>query len=212
MNNQDEKFEQILNQAIELREEGKSLSEIFVAFPNYRNDLQDMFFFLTTLQKAISEIIPRKELLNNILLMVDRQTIVTKPAYNRYLFTEGVDGRISLINKLNNQIQYMIFNWKIILPLGLLVIVAIMFFSSQSGKSTQYATNPSSPVSEPTPRPTPSTALAPVVKGNIDNAVNAFLSVSSGELAVLEEENGYEASAESSALNEFGQSYVENEL
>ena len=106
------------------------------------------------------------------------------------------------------------FNGKVALSIIIVVILAIVFFAFKSGKLNKQNVNESLPVSENTMQNSTVTVETqlPAASSNINSAVSNILSVSSAEQGVSEEETGYETASETQSLNEFGQSYVENEL
>lgn len=113
----------------------------------------------------------------------------------------------------------MTWNWKLILSLGIVAILVVFVLFYQIGKRPQVveeqrpepiAERPeevSGPVAE---KPTP----LPPATGNVDDAVNAVITATDNELAILNEYDSDVALVEldSQAISDIGQVYNENEF
>lgn len=209
MTTNNEKLENILGKALELYEKGVSTSEILNSFPEHRKELEEMFQTIQVLIREKERIIPPQELLAKIISQLQSQNNVTNAEKVRYLYRGETKGRPSLniiIRQITNLI--MTWNWKVILPLGIVTVLVVVVLSYQIGKRPQVAEEqPSSPVAE---KP----AVLPPATGNVDDAVNAVIVATDNELTVLNEYDSDVAlvEADSQAISDFGQAYNENEF
>ena len=65
--NPEEKFEQIINEAMNLREQGKSAAEILKLFPENQLALQEIFRAIEFLDQQKNEFAPDESLLRKVL-------------------------------------------------------------------------------------------------------------------------------------------------
>ena len=220
MNNNDEKLEKTLIKALELYEKGKPIPEILDLFSQYKDDLKEIFQTIEILAKRKKEILPSKELLFKIISQIPG---VTKKEFARYLDRKGKEnkfsvakGRLSLIKAIKNQYT-MAMKWKIIVPASVLVIAAIILIVVQFGGKKQEITAPTPITQKPsaTESPAEPAATPPVATANIDDAINSFLMDSSEEINQASKYLDEEAALlgfEDQAINDFAQSYNENDF
>jgi hypothetical protein len=217
MKEENEKLEKTIEKSLELLEEGKSVSEILSLFPEFEAELKEIFQII----KIISEnkIIPKRELLEKIISKIETENNVTKEEYYRYINKEEIfKGRSSLKNFIKNWFN-MTKEWKIIVPVGTLLIVAVLIFFSQLSKqkpeislSTQSKENV---VSQEEQQSNVAQETLPRATGNVDDIVSALLSDASSEASQLEEDikaNVELLSLDSENLNNFLGVYNENDF
>jgi hypothetical protein len=217
MKEKNEKLEKTIEKSLELLEEGKSISEILTLFPEFEAELKEIFQII----KIISEnkIVPKRELLEKIISKIEPENNVTKEEYYRYINKEEIfKGRSSLKNFIKNCFN-MTKEWKIIVPVGTLLIVAVLIFFSQLSKqkpeislSTQ---NKENVVSQEEQQSNVAQETLPRATGNVDDIVSALLSDASSEASQLEEDiktNVELLSLDSENLNNFLGVYNENDF
>jgi hypothetical protein len=106
-------------------------------------------------------------------------------------------------------------NWKIWAPVGVVVVVAlVMIGSSQLGtKSPQAPIADNGQAQDAVSQDLP-TATSKPATGNIDDAVNDILAGISDDEALLADaiKDGELITADNQSINNFGQSYNENEF
>lgn len=227
MKNENKKLEKILNQALELYENGKSVPEILNLFPEYKDKLREIFQIIETLVKGKERIVLPKELLNKIILEITSKESVTKKEFSRYLYYRdyrgkkepefsGIKGRPSLINKIKNQYT-MAKNWKILIPIGVLILVAVAVVITQFIGKPQKGTSPATTEESllATPSPVEPAGKSPVETANVDDVVNALFTDSLDEITQISQ--GMDDDIEligldSQAISDFGQSYNENDF
>ena len=227
MNFDDEQLDEILSRSLEFYEQGKPLAEIFAMYPERQKQLREFFDAIKWLQTGGQAIVPSQELLRGILnkLEIRNSSVANKEQASYAPVKAGKSPASLMIEKLTRQIQTLInINWKIAAPAVAAVLVAI-FLVSQSPKVPRFLGPPqqnpagngkipqnnppagsNSPPGQKNPAPTDNT---------IDDAINAILSGSISEQSSIEEEEENNAAlynSESPEVNEFGQSYVENEF
>ena len=217
MKEENEKLEKTIEKSLELLEEGKSVSEILSLFPEFEAELKEIFQII----KIISEnkIVPKRELLEKIISKIETENNVTKEEYYRFINKEEIfKGRSSLKNFIKNCFN-MTKEWKIIVPVGTLLIVAVLIFFSQLSKqkpeislSTQSKENI---VSQEEQQSNVAEEILPHATGNVDDIVSALLSDASSETSQLEEDikaNVELLSLDSENLNNFLGVYNENDF
>jgi len=217
MKEENEELEKTIEKSLELLEEGKSVSEILSLFPEFEAELKEIFQII----KIISEnkIVPKRELLEKIISKIETENNVTKEKYYRYINKEEIfKGRSSLKNFIKNWFN-MTKEWKIIVPVGTLLIVAVLIFFSQLSKqkpeislSTQ---NKENVVSQEEQQSNVAQETLPRATGNVDDIVSALLSDASSEASQLEEDikaNVELLSLDSENLNNFLGVYNENDF
>jgi flagellar basal body-associated protein FliL len=104
----------------------------------------------------------------------------------------------------------MTINWKIIIPVLVILVVAAGLIYYQFGikpLQPQYTTEKAAPEQAAKITPPPAT-------GNIDDAINAFIQDATNEQALAADEDADTSliDLDSQAINDFGQSYNENEI
>jgi len=185
-----------MSEALKLQEEGKSVPEILDSFPDYKNELREMFLIIDKIKGQKEVIVPPKEILNKI---------ITNEEISRYL-KRGVEnshtkGRPSL--ETNQIHETMTFNWKVVIPVGLaIIVVAILAYTQFVKKAPQYATETT----------TGEEIVLPQATGNVDDAANAILAAVVNEQSILQTEEGDASliTSDSQTISDFGQSYDEN--
>lgn len=184
----DDQFEKILNEALRLQEEGKSIPEILNLFPEQKRALEEMFETIKILKDQKERVMPPKELLSKIITNIETE---------RYSYREE-EGRPSIINIIFNQIHNFMAP-KLKLTLALIAIVAVIgiFSYYQLGLKA--------------PQQLAKEGVLPKATGNIDDAVISLLQDASSEELFLEEElNDISlVNMDSQAIDDFGQSYNE---
>ena len=180
--------------------------------------------FLSQFREKIK---PRKELTNKILADLN----VTEEIENRYTLQEKKKGRFSGYEIIFNQIHDFMTKRRIIVPATIVVLVIIVWGIIQFGQRvpiTGPETGPSAgeeqtgkQTGEQTAEyvekeyvKTPPEVSLPQVTGDIDDTIDALTALSENEMVIIVEE-GNDVSLidfDSQAINDFGQSYDENEF
>lgn len=209
MNNNNEKIEKIIETILQLLEEGRSTSDILNLLPEHQSEVKEIIKIIDNLSIEKEKFVPSRELLSRLLLQI---TEVTKDKESRYLFEERekLKGRPSLITIIKNQFA-MATNWKIIVPLGVLVIVIAVIVITQFGGRPQVV-GPTAPTIK---SPVAPVTQPPVATGNIDDIVNTLFTDSSDEISQTLEAMDNDVALlgfESQAISDFGQSYNENDF
>lgn len=184
-----DKFEEILNKALELKKEGKSVPEILALFPEQKKELEEMFETIKILARQKEKILPPKELLSKI---------ITNTETERYSYREE-KGRPSIINIIFNQIHNFMAP-KLKLTLALIAIVAVIGIFSYYQLGLRA------------PQQLAKEGVLPKATGNIDDAVISLLQDASSEELFFENELSGDISLvnmDSQAIDDFGQSYNE---
>lgn len=219
MNNQDDrKIEDIVGEALQYIDDGKTPAEIFDLFPDYRDELKEVFSTIGFIQKEAYKIYPDKEIFKQVMDKIPSS--VTNESDPRYSFIKGVQGRHSWekINNITKILNPMTMNWKIIAPVGVLAAIALVFVgvSQFETKLPQISIVDNEQIQE---QPIailqnlPVAILKPAT-GDIDEIIDTILAaafeeedfladaIKDGELVVLDNQS----------INNFGQSYYENEF
>lgn len=212
------KFEDVLDEALKLFEEGKSIPEILDLFPKHKEDLKETFEAIQLFHQGKDFIEPPKEFLSKILERISVKG-VTYLKVRRYSHRGESKGRPSIISIIINQIhKSMNLNWKIAIPIvGIVAIIAVFVIYSQSFKEpTQYTGEKTlkQELAEKTQVSKPKEVVIPKATGNVDDVINAALAFSVNDGYVLDEED-VDASlieADNQTISDFGQSYGENEF
>jgi len=142
MNTNNKNLEKIMSEALELKEKGKTISEILDLYPEYKKELKEMFQIIDILSREKEKILPSKELLTKIISELTLENSITEKDFSRYLYRgekmpdfSGFKGRPSIL-KLLEKISLLIINMKkIYLGIGILVlalvVVAGIYWQSQ---------------------------------------------------------------------------------
>ena len=202
MNYNQEKFEKVIAEVLALMEKGKSASEILNLYPDHRDDLRSVFNALDFISKAKDGVVAPKEILSRILSELPAASSVTNEEVARYPYVDG-KGR----QNKPNQIHYpMLFNWKMLVPAGIVIALVAIFVASRFGSQTEQVAIQESGANQ-------ITAL-PAATGNVDDAVAAVLDDSSNESILLASADKDVSSviSDSQMISDFGQSYDENAL
>lgn len=91
-------IEKSIQEALELREKGKSIPEILSLFPEYRKELEEIFVIIEVLSSEKDKIKPSRVILDKIISQIPVKDNVTDPKINRYLDTEGKKGRPLIVH------------------------------------------------------------------------------------------------------------------
>lgn len=171
-----DQFEQIIIKALELHDNGKTVAEILVLFPDYRVDLEQVFTAVGKFESAKEAIFPDKKLLSATLVRLEvGEHSVTTNNFSRYSLQGEQKGRSQILSKLIFNFHSRL-NWKVSFPLGIMALVAILFFSTQVARPVyeQLAANHRQAVAMHT----------------IDATVDSVIASAEDENASLEEETG----------------------
>jgi len=211
MNYHKEKIEKILNKALELKDKGKSPSEILELFPEYKNELKDFFGIIDVFSRE--KITPSKELLEKIISQIDSNGEVTEKEFNRYSFKGGLKGRPSSINDIKNR-QTMAEKWKIFVPIGVLVVVAVLIVGFQLLKKPSETAVSQKGKGITTETPTAQEGEVPKATDNVDDMISALVGDSNAEFSQSSKEaDDIELlNFDSQVINDFGQSYNESDF
>lgn len=197
------------------------MPEIITLLPEHEKEVVEIFQVLNILTVHKERATPPEAILEKIIANLPTTKTVTKKELGRYLYRgeQAVGGfarrngrhqEITIKTKIDN---LMTINWKLWAPLGIATLVAIVVLgSSQFGTQAPYT-----PIAEETSTPTVSGKQPITVmpaSGNVDDAVNAILLAVSDEQALFAdtEKDLALVTADSQAINDFGQSYNENEF
>jgi hypothetical protein len=220
MNNNDEKIFEIMNEALKLKDEGKTIPEILDGYPEYRKELEEMFSTINFLNQEKEKIAAPQDVLRKI---------VTNEEISRYLERGGeykekirmgafglpkpqaearysdAKGRASeILSQITNR---MTNRWKIFVPVGIvaLAIIALAIYS-QLGKETPQVAQEQEGAEQ-------QVAVVPAT-GNVDDAINALVQAATADQAASNQEEGDISLllADSQAIGDFGQSYNESEF
>lgn len=219
MNNKDDKkIEEIIELALRYIDDGKTPDEIFDLFPEWREELKEVFFAVDFIKKEGRKIYPDKEIFKQVMAKIPSS--VTNQNNSRYSFMKEVQGRPSWskINNITKILNPMTMNWKIIAPVGIVAVIALVLVSvSQFGtKSPQAPIADNGQVQE---SPIAISQDLPVAKtqpatGDIDETVDAILAAASADESYFADaiKDSELVAADSQSINNFGQSYYENEF
>lgn len=219
MNTQeDKKIDEIIEQALQYIENGKSQEEVFDIFPTYREELKAIFFATDLIRKEAGGIYPEKEIFGRVMAKIP--TAVTNKENHRYIFMKEASGRSSwsIINNLNKIINTMKINWKIITPIGIVAVIALALLgTSPIGSEPSQTIVADNEQAQETPvaiaQDLQAEQLQPAT-GDIDETVNAILAANSAEESYFADviKDSDLVDADSQSINNFGQSYYENEF
>ncbi|MFZ5559893.1 MAG: hypothetical protein ACOZAL_03840 [Patescibacteria group bacterium] len=144
---------------------------------------------------------------------------------------EKKKGRLSGYELIFNQIHNLMIKWKILVPVALVILIAVVWGIVQFGQKApitgpegekltggEQLTGEEQPTAEEyiekkyveTPKEVP----VPETTGDIDNVIDAMVALSENEMVIITDE-GNDASLinlDSQAISDFGQSYDENEF
>jgi hypothetical protein len=214
----DKKIEEIVGQALRYIDEGKTPAEILALFPDYQKELKEVFFAVDFIKKEGGKIYPDKEIFRQVMAKIPSS--VTNEQNPRYSFMKEVQGRPSwsLINNITKIFNPMTMNWKIIAPVGVVAVIALVLVGvNQFGTKSPQAhladdgqvQEASIAVSQDLP-----VASSQPATGDIDETVSAILAVASVEETYFADaiKDGELVAADSQSINNFGQSYYENEF
>lgn len=216
MNNQDDKkIEEIVGQVLQYIDDGKTPAEIFDLFPDYREELKEVFFAVDFIKKEGGKIYPDKEIFRQVMARIPAN--VTNEHNPRYSFMKEVQGRPSLRNMITKIQDLMTINWKVWAPVGIVAVVALVLVgNSQLGTKAPQAPVAEESTQAPIAAPTQElpVAVTKPATGNVDDAVNAILAAVSDDQALFAdvEKDAALVAADSQAISDFGQSYNENEF
>jgi negative regulator of sigma E activity len=217
-NHNDKKIEEIVEQALRYIDAGKTPAEILALFPDYQKELKEIFFAVDFIKNESGKIYPDKEIFKQVMAKIPLS--VTNEQNPRYSFMKEVQGRPSwsLINNITKILNPMTMNWKIIAPVGVVAVIALVIVGvSQFGtKSPQTPIADSGQVQEApiaVSQDLPVASSQPAT-GDIDETVNAILAAANAEETYFADaiKDNELIAADSQSINNFGQSYYENEF
>ena len=115
-------FEKIIAEALRLKENGKSLPEIFNLFPNNRQELEDVFKAIDFLSFSKEKVLPRPELLTEIISKVSSESKVGAVKESNKILLANLFSEIFSFKR-----------WKIFVSAGAVVVLAVIFIYSRVG-------------------------------------------------------------------------------
>lgn len=124
INIQDEKLEQAISEAIAMKEKGISLPNILSKFPDFQDDLKDVFLAMEALKKSASFVDAPKEPLQSVLKKMPKED-VTDSDLNRYQYMGEQKGRV--FQQIISNIHFLTMNKKLA---GLFVMLLAIAFGS----------------------------------------------------------------------------------
>jgi hypothetical protein len=208
MKEKEKKLEKILEKVLELLDQGKSVSEILNLFPEFETELKEIFQIVEALSEE--KITPQKELLEKIISQIETEKPVTKEELSRFIDKEGkLKGRPSLPNFIENWIN-MADKWKVVVPVGILVIAMVLIVTNQLLKKPSEISGPAV-----TPVSTKEVVGPSVATGNVDDIVSAVLSDAFAEGSQIEKNMQDDVELlglDSQTINDFLQVYNESEF
>jgi len=119
------KLEKIFSKSLELYEKGKSISEILDLYPDYSEELQEIFQTIQMLTHEKENLIPPKELLAKIISQIKIPEEVTKIEESRYLHRGEIKGRPSIFQSLTKT-EWLIMSKKIYIGIGVLALALLV--------------------------------------------------------------------------------------
>lgn len=181
---------------------------------NNQNDKK----IIDLIKRESSKIYPDKKIFSQIMAKIPKS--VTNESKPRYSFMEEVLGRGSFL-KINNLIKIfnpMAMKWKIIAPVGVVAIIALVLIGAN-----QFGTkSPQAPIADNAQNQEQSIAISqdlPVATskpatGDIDETVNTILAAAFEEEAFFADaiKDAELITADNQSINNFAQSYYENEF
>ncbi|MBI2096898.1 MAG: hypothetical protein HYT40_01955 [Candidatus Sungbacteria bacterium] len=218
--------EQILIEALGLRDDGKSLEEILRAYPGAEKEIRELFKSIALLEDAKKGILPRKEVLQYTLDQMKVSPVINRTdiRYSHKNERDEIKGRVSSIN-LQDQIRgiFVTLNARILIPTAIIAVLAIAFVYYQYGSRAPEYAYEGNPPTTVVPSTTGGAPLAlegytaPITPstGDPDEAVNDLLQFSADEQIALAAETNTDASdftADSQDLGDLGQSYDETQF
>jgi hypothetical protein len=223
MSNNSENLEKIINEALNLKEEGKTISEILNLYPEYKNELKEIFQTIDILNEEKEKVLPSKELLVKILSELTSSKNVTEKEFSRYLYRSkkepdfsGYKGRGSIIQLLER--TSLMTMKKIYLGIGVLVLALIVigayYLTVVTPNSNQQTANQAS--SSQSPASSLSAAqeaqLLAEATSNPDTIVNNLLDNSQVSSTPVESDPSLTSSSSSDVLDSLNQAVDINNL
>ncbi len=217
-NRREEETEEIIEKILQHLNNGKTPAEILNLFSADRKELlNEILLTVDLLKKERDKIVPSSELFKQIMDKITSN--VTNRVNIRYLYRESEQGRPSLNNNIITKINnLMTINWKIWAPFSVIIVVALILFSSYQFETTVPQTpvakeiTPQAPITTPA-QETPVVVTQPAT-GDINDAVDIILADASGDQALFAdtEKDVALVDIDSQIINDFGQFYNENEF
>lgn len=211
--------ERVIVEALEYLEAGKTPAEIFELFPEHQKELEGVFSTVSFIKKEGKKIYPDKEFFRQVMGRIP--TNVTHVTRSRYSPVEGMQGLHSWmsINNLKKISSIMNINWKIVAPLGVVAVVALVVVSSNRVGSGLPKIDPVATTEEVQDTPIEVSQELPVASpqpatSDTDEAISTILAAALAEDSYFADamKDGELIVADSQSINSFGQSYYENEL
>lgn len=137
------KIEYIVSQAADMRDNGKSITDILNKFPEHQEEIKDVFLIVDGLKNSKNLIEPPKELLRSIIDRIPKDS-VTNSNENRYTITGDSKGRV--LQQIISNIYFIAMNKKLAGLIAVLLVVALgsVYFwqqkSDQDAVTQKFAT------------------------------------------------------------------------
>jgi hypothetical protein len=229
---------EIIKAVLVLLEEGKNSSDILNAYPEYKNTIQEIIQTINILKNEKEKNLPPKEILSKIIsaIIAQEKNTVTKQEFNRYLIRDEkilnfstFKGRSSLImNRIRSQYT-MTKQWKIIIPVGIIAIIAILGITIKQSeqqlqkKIANMPTQKQEIITYPTsqtpiaksPMPTPAKKTESLTTNDIDVTINTIFNDFAEEISQINQTTDDDATLvflDAQVISDLGQSYNENEF
>jgi len=124
-------------------------------------------------------------------------------------YNQSIKGRVSFNKLILNQIHNPMTKWKILIPI-VIILVIVIFGISEFNLFDNGNKDDLGKVQDVSKEMLP----IPEVTGNVDNTIDAILTFSENEGILMSEEiaDANLLTADSQVINDFGQSYNENEF
>jgi hypothetical protein len=216
MNIEDKQFEDILEKALALQEKGEKREAVLAMAAGHEKELAEVLDFAGELDSVKKAVVPPPALLKKIIAETEPVTIGVKPRYDK----QGV-GRLLFKNIFINN-KFNLMNWKIIAPVGVIVVVLAIFAAWQILPGAEKG---ELKVAEEIPAAQKEIANQEVLSENsqvavaddgesIDSIVDSFLADSVSEQAGFADEDADASllAIDSQEIDNFNQIYDEQEF
>ncbi len=192
--------EQVIEQGLLAKEQGRNESEILDMFPEWRQELTEIFQTISVIENQKEGVVPSQERFRQLIIQLARLANTNGVQQENNLEIEKQNkGRVLITNFSHSIDQFMNFNWKIAAPLGIVAALVLVFIFSQTGTRTPEG---GAPVITSTP------IELPPATGNIDDTLQAFLILTENENAAAQEGNDSDLiSFDDQELGGFDQSF-----
>ena len=213
---EEKQLEKLMERCLELQDQGRSTAEVFAEHPEAKEELTEMLALLAWIDEEKKSITPSRDLFTRIIKTLPLPTppavqapAVTARQSNRY----GGDGHDGVRRPIESPITTNIPSQSVVrmnsafriwFPVGVFAVLALLIGVNRFG-GTEIAELPTA---------TETAVVAVPPTGNIDDVL-AFLDEEfDAETSILAQadEDMQLANDNSEAINEFGQTYDENEF